>query len=323
MFYIHTDNKESKFSVVKPMNCPGHALIYKKDLYSYKDLPIRISEFGLVHRNELSGVLQGLFRVRAFTQDDGHIFLNKENLKQEIIQIINYTLSLYKTFNFNKCDIFVATKPNKYTGDDSDWKYATSSLIESLDEMKLTYSIKKGEGAFYGPKIEFNIKDCLNRKWQCGTVQVDLSLAKKLNLYYRDKNNEKKYVIVIHRAILGSIERFIGILIEHYLGNFPLWLNPIQVKIIPVHPIHVDYANKILKKLLENDIRVEVNLKEEKLGYKIREAELEKISYIIIIGDRELSENMVNIRSKDSSYVGKRKISDFIFYLKEKIYNHF
>ncbi len=316
MYFTKIDNRNF---AVKPMNCPGHCLIYKTNLHSYKELPIKFSEFGLVHRHELSGVLHGLFRVRNFTQDDAHIYCLKSQVKDEIIGLIDYTLYVYRTVGFRDFTIYLATKPDKFIGGEDDWNHATKSLMESLEQLNIDYQIKEGEGAFYGPKIEFNIKDSLERDWQCGTIQVDFSMAKRLDLYYEGSDGQKHSPVMIHRAILGSLERFIGILIEHYAGKLPLWLSPIQVRLIPILEKHFSYAKKIEELLIRKKIRVEIDFQNEKLGYKIRKSQLEKIPYMIILGDNELENNELSVRSRDKGELGHTNINSFIEQLEKEI----
>ncbi|MBU4223618.1 threonine--tRNA ligase [Patescibacteria group bacterium] len=295
MYFSEIDKQEF---AVKPMNCPGGLLIYNEKIHSYRDLPIRLAEFGFVHRHELSGVLHGLFRVRAFTQDDAHSFCAPEQLNNEIIQMIEYALNTYKAFGFNDYEIFIATRPEKYIGDDEVWEKATSALMNSLKEKGLDYKIKEGEGAFYGPKIEFNIKDAVARNWQLGTIQVDFSMPKRFSAFYVDKNGDKQTPIMIHRAILGSLERFIGILIEHYAGALPVWLSPIQAQIIPVSEKFNKYGEKILEELKNADIRAEIDTSNETLGKRIRNAELQKNPYILVVGEKEKDSGAVSVRSR-------------------------
>ncbi len=295
MYFTEIEGEEF---AIKPMNCPGGLLIYKENLHSYRDLPLRYSEFGLVHRHELSGVLHGLFRVRAFTQDDAHVFCATEQLNNEIVQMVDYALDVYKTFGFDKYEIFIATKPEKYIGEDDVWEKATDALEESLKSKKIKYGIKEGEGAFYGPKIEFNIKDAIGRNWQLGTIQVDFSMPSRFDAFYIDKDGKKQNPVMVHRAILGSLERFIGILIEHYAGALPVWLSPVQVKIIPVSEKFNDYGEKTLIGLKENNIRAEIDNSNETLGKRIRTAELQKIPYILVVGEKEEKSGSVAVRTR-------------------------
>ena len=296
MYFINIDDQEF---AVKPMNCPGTTLIYKEKLHSYRDLPVRYAEFGLVHRHELSGVLHGLFRARSFTQDDAHSFCTPKQLNDEIINMVDYAIDVYKAFGFNEYEIFIATKPEKYIGDNDSWKKATESLNKALKEKKLNYGIKEGEGAFYGPKIEFNIKDAIGRNWQLGTIQVDFSMPQRFNACYIDKKGNKQNPVMIHRAILGSLERFIGILIEHYASALPVWLSPVQTIIIPISEKFDNYGKKVLQELENNNIRAEIDNNNETLGKRIREAELQKIPYILIVGEKEVKSNTIAIRSRN------------------------
>lgn len=285
---------------VKPMNCPGGLLVFNSNVHSYRELPIRNAELGLVHRHELSGVLHGLFRVRTFTQDDAHIFCAEEQLKKEIKDTIEYTLDVYKTFGFSEIAVFIATRPEKSIGSDEEWKVAECALIEGLSELSIEYKIKEGEGAFYGPKIEFNIKDVLQRNWQCGTIQVDFSMPKRFGISYEGSDGQKHAPVMVHRAILGSLERFIGILIEHYNGKFPLWLSPLQVVCIPVSSseTHIARAKEIEKLLLSFGFRTKIEESNENLGYKIRKYRLQRTPYMVIIGDEEVSNLKLSLRTR-------------------------
>jgi threonyl-tRNA synthetase len=282
---------------VKPMNCPGGLLIYKDSPHSYRELPIRNAEFGLVHRHEKSGVLHGLFRVRAFTQDDAHSFCTQEQLNDEIINMVEFAVDVYSTFGFTEYTIYIATRPEKYIGSDQDWESATMALKNALEQKGLDYKIKEGEGAFYGPKIEFNIKDSIGRDWQCGTIQVDYSMPNRFGAVYNDNNNQEKTPVMVHRAILGSLERFLGILIEHYAGAFPVWLSPIQIQLVPVSVKHVEGAKKLAQDLyLDYKLRIEVDEANETVGNKVRKAVQTKVPYVIVIGDRELEGGELTIR---------------------------
>lgn len=295
MYFTEIDGEEF---AVKPMNCPGGLLIYKERMRSYRDLPVRFSEFGLVHRHELSGVLHGLFRVRSFTQDDAHVYCAPKQLEDEIMSMVDYALDVYKTFGFNEYEIFIATRPEKYIGDDKVWDKATKALESALKSKKIKYGVKEGEGAFYGPKIEFNIKDAIGRNWQLGTIQVDFSMPERFGAFYVDEKSGKQTPVMIHRAILGSIERFIGILIEHYSGALPVWLSPIQAKIIPISEKFNSYAKEVCSRLLEDKIRVEISDESETLGKRIRNSELQKIPYILVVGEKEKDSNTIAVRSR-------------------------
>lgn len=315
MYFTEIDGEEF---AVKPMNCPGGLLIYKEKMHSYKDLPVRSAEFGLVHRHELSGVLHGLFRVRSFTQDDAHVFCAPDQLNDEIIQMVEYALDIYKTFGFNDYEIFIATRPEKFIGDEKDWDKATDALKNALKEKKLDYKIKEGEGAFYGPKIEFNIKDAIARNWQLGTIQVDFSMPERFGAFYIDKENKKQTPVMVHRAILGSMERFAGILIEHYAGALPVWLSPAQAKIIPVSEKFNDYGEKVLNELKNAGIRAEIDKTNETLGKRIRSAELQKAPYVLVVGEKEVNSSSVAVRSHKGDE-GIMEISKFIFRLQKEI----
>ena len=305
MYFTEIDDREF---AVKPMNCPGGMLIYKSKLHSYRDLPVRYAEFGLVHRHELSGVLHGLFRVRSFTQDDAHSYCSPEQLNDEITQMVDYAIDIYKKFGFDEYEIFIATRPEKHIGDDAVWEKATSALENALDSKGLPYKIKEGEGAFYGPKIEFNIKDAIGRNWQLGTIQVDFSMPERFGASYIDDKGEKKTPVMVHRAILGSLERFIGILTEHYAGAFPVWLSPVQAMIIPVGEKFNAYGEKVLRELKEAGVRAEIDKSDETLGKRIRAAELQKIPYVLVVGEKEETSGSVAVRSrKDLPAMTKEK----------------
>ncbi len=316
MYFVDIDNKSY---AVKPMNCPGGLLIYKKGLHSYRQLPIKNAEFGLVHRHELSGVLHGLFRVRSFTQDDAHVFCTPEQLQTEIEDCIDYIQETYKDFGFEEILTFIATQPEKSIGSKQDWDLATKSLEKSLESCKLKYDIKEGEGAFYGPKIEFNIKDALGRLWQCGTIQIDFSMPRRFEATYEAKDNSKQTPIMIHRAVVGSLERFTGILIEHYAGKFPLWLSPEQVRVLTVTEKNDKYAKETFKKIKEAGLRVSLDIKPNSISKKVREAQLEKVNYMITIGDKEQEKNTLAIRTREGKVKFNVKIEDFIKELKEEI----
>ncbi|OYT34901.1 MAG: threonine--tRNA ligase [Candidatus Aenigmarchaeota archaeon ex4484_52] len=308
MYFTKIDDVDC---AIKPMNCPGGMLVYREKVHSYRELPLRIGEFGLVHRHELSGVLAGLFRVRCFTQDDAHIFMEENQIKQEIVGVIDLVDKIYKKFGFD-WNVELSTKPENPFGSDEIWEISTNSLESVLKEKNINYKINKGDGAFYGPKIDFHIKDCIGRNWQCGTIQLDFTMPEKFNLEYVGKDNAKHRPVMLHRTIYGSLERFMGILIEHYAGKFPLWLAPIQVKIINVGLDSVKYANKIYKIFFDNNIRVEVDLRDESVGYKIRDAQNMKIPYIVVVGENEIKENTITIRTRDKKIQKNIKIDEFI-----------
>lgn len=303
---------------LKPMNCPGGMLIYKTEAHSYRDFPMRVGELGRVHRHELSGALHGLMRVRAFTQDDAHIFMLPEQIKSEIQGVVNLIDEVYSVFGF-KYTVELSTRPEDSMGNDEEWDMAESSLKAALDELELPYIINEGDGAFYGPKIDFHLEDSLGRTWQCGTIQLDFQLPQRFELDYIGSDGEKHKPIVIHRVIFGSIERFIGILTEHFAGKFPTWLAPVQVKILPISDKFIEYSNSIKDILLENDIRVEVDLRTEKIGYKIREARNERVPYIIIIGEKEKNDNNITIRSRENGDEGNVSLDSFLSRIKNDI----
>lgn len=293
------------------MNCPGGMLIYKLESHSYKDFPIRVGELGRVHRHELSGALHGLMRVRAFTQDDAHIFMLPDQIKSEVKGVIKLIDEVYSKFGF-KYTLELSTRPKDSMGTDEEWEFAENALKESLNELNLDYKINKGDGAFYGPKIDFHLEDSLSRTWQCGTIQLDFQLPQRFGLEYIGSDGEKHRPIVIHRVILGSIERFIGILIEHFAGKFPTWLSPIQVKILPISNKFNNYSKEVEEKLRRDEIRVGVDFRDEKIGYKIREARNERIPYIIIIGEKEEKNNNISLRSRNLGDEGILELNDFI-----------
>jgi threonyl-tRNA synthetase len=303
---------------VKPMNCPGHLLIYNSKRHSYKDLPMRMAEFGIVHRHELSGVLNGLFRVRKFTQDDAHVFCTEEQLNEEIVKLIELVEEIYSAFGFKEYEVELSTRPQKSLGSDEIWEKSTNALEETLKQKKAVYKINEGQGAFYGPKIDFHIKDSLGRRWQLGTIQVDFSMPMRFELKYIGKDDKEHQPIMIHRAILGSLERFFGILIEHYAGAFPLWLSPRQVMVIPVSEKHVAHAEKVNEELRKNFIRSELNSKNDTVGYKIREAQLAKINYSMVVGDKEIEKNEVNVRDRKGEQK-TMKLTEFITIVKTEI----
>ncbi len=296
---------------IKPMNCPGAILIYNRKRHSYRDLPIRMGELGIVHRHELSGVLHGLMRVRSFTQDDAHLFILPEQIKDEIIGIIDIVDYVYGIFGF-KYHVELSTKPEDAMGTDEEWDIAIGDLKAALEEKELLYKINEGDGAFYGPKIDFHLEDCIGRTWQCGTIQLDFQMPQRFDITYVGADGENHRPIMLHRVIFGSIERFIGILIEHYAGRFPTWLSPVQVKILPITDKHIEHCLKLEKEMKEKGIRVEVDTRNEKVGYKIREAQLSQIPYMLIIGDKEIESGEVSVRSRDKGELGSVSVETFI-----------
>ncbi len=304
---------------VKPMNCPFHILIYKSRIRSYRDLPIRYAELGTVYRYERSGVLHGLLRVRGFTQDDAHIFARPDQVEEEIIGVIDLSLYILKSFGFEDYEIYISTKPEKYVGDDEMWELATNSLIKAVEKAGLKYDIDEGGGAFYGPKIDIKIKDALGRAWQCSTIQFDFNLPERFDVTYRDKDGKDKRPYMIHRALMGSLERFFGTLIEHYGGNFPVWLAPVQVKILPITDQNIDYAKEIYDNLFARGYRVELDHRSEKIGYKIREAEKQKIPFMLIIGKEEEEKGLVSVRKHGEGDIGRMELDEFTKMLDELI----
>ena len=296
---------------IKPMNCPGGVLVYASEPRSYRDLPLRMGELGLVHRHEKSGQLHGLMRVRCFTQDDAHIFMTPEQIKDEIKGVAGLINEVYSLFGF-QYHVELSTRPEDSMGSDEDWEMATDALRSALDELQLPYVVNEGDGAFYGPKIDFHLVDCIGRTWQCGTIQLDFQLPQRFELEYVGADGEKHRPIMIHRVVFGSIERFIGILIEHFAGAFPTWLAPVQVKVLPISDKYMDYAQSVLNKLTEAGIRAEVDTRAEKIGYKIREAQTAKIPYMLVVGQKEEEENTVSVRSRAAGDEGARSLDMFI-----------
>lgn len=303
---------------VKPMNCPGGMLVYKQDMHSYRDLPMRVGEIGLVHRHEKSGALHGLMRVRCFNQDDAHIFMTEEQITSEISGVISLIDSVYKLFGF-KYHIELSTRPEDSMGSDEAWELATNGLRDALEENNIPYTVNEGDGAFYGPKIDFHLEDSIGRTWQCGTIQLDMQMPERFELEYTAADGSKKRPIMIHRVCFGSIERFIGILIEHYAGQFPTWLSPVQVKVLPISEKFADYANKVSDELDKAGIRVETDHRAEKIGYKIREARNERIPYIIVVGEKDETANKVSLRSRANGEEGQVDLKDVIERIQQEI----
>lgn len=303
---------------IKPMNCPGGILVYKRKPHSYRDLPIRMGELGIVHRHELSGALHGLMRVRCFTQDDAHIFCTPDQLMDEIFGVINLIDSVYKVFGF-EYDLELSTRPEDSMGSDEDWEAATNALRQALDSLDRPYKINEGDGAFYGPKIDFHLHDCIGRTWQCGTIQVDFQMPERFDITYMGADGEKHRPIMLHRVAFGSIERFIGILIEQFAGAFPLWLAPVQVEVIPVSERHLEYAAKVRDQMRAAGLRCELDTRNEKMGYKIREAQMMKIPYMLVVGDKEIENNAVAVRSRAGGDLGVMEPDAFLAKAKEEI----
>ena len=305
---------------IKPMNCPGGILVYKTEPHSYRDLPLRMGELGTVHRHEKSGALHGLMRVRSFTQDDAHIFMTREQIKDEIKGVARLIDEVYSLFGF-KYHVELSTKPEDSMGSQEDWDIATDALRSALDELQLPYVINEGDGAFYGPKIDFHLEDTLGRTWQCGTIQLDFQLPLRFEMEYIAADGEKHRPIMVHRVVFGSIERFIGILIEHFAGAFPTWLAPEQVKVLPISEKYHEYANEVAAKLKEAKIRCSVDERSEKIGYKIRDARLNKIPYMLVVGAKEQEEGVVSVRSRFLGDEGQRSLDTFIAEITEEIKN--
>lgn len=309
---------ETDFAV-KPMNCPGGMLVYKMEPHSYRELPIRIGELGLVHRHEKSGTLHGLMRVRCFTQDDAHIFMMPGQIPEEIKGVVRLIDEVYSDFGF-RYHVELSTKPENAIGSDEDWEIATNGLKEALDDLKLPYVINEGDGAFYGPKIDFHLEDSIGRTWQCGTIQLDFQLPQRFEAEYIGEDGNRHRPIMIHRVVFGSIERFIGILIEHFAGKFPLWLSPVQVKILSISDKYIDYAKETETTLKKEGIRCETDIRDEKIGYKIRNARLERIPYILVVGEKEVETESVSVRKRDGGELGNMSVGQLINVLKEENY---
>jgi threonyl-tRNA synthetase len=316
MYIFKVENEEY---TVKPMNCPGHILVYESKTRSYRELPLRLFELGTVYRNEKSGVLHGLLRVRGFTQDDAHIFCLPVQLKNEIKDVLDFVIYALNVFGFSDYAVEISTRPEKSIGSDRDWQDATAALTESLDEKGMKYAINEGDGAFYGPKIDIKLKDALNRQWQCATIQCDFALPERFNLEYIAQDGTKKRPVMIHRVILGSMERFIGALIEHYAGAFPLWLAPEQIRVAPITDNQHDYAKQVITLLVDNGFRAKVDLRSETIGYKIREARSAKVPYILIIGPKEQQSSAVAVRSRQKGDEGAVSLEQFIDRVKHEI----
>ncbi|WP_039657394.1 threonine--tRNA ligase [Clostridium tyrobutyricum] len=315
MYFTKIDDEDY---AIKPMNCPGSILVYKNKIHSYRDFPIRYGEMGVVHRHEKSGALHGLMRVRCFTQDDAHIFVTKDMIKDELLKVIKLIDNFYKVFGFEYF-VELSTRPDDSMGSDEDWNAATEGLQSALEAAGLSYKVNEGDGAFYGPKIDFHLRDSIGRTWQCGTVQLDFQMPERFDLTYIGSDGEKHRPVMLHRVVFGSIERFIGILIENYAGAFPVWLAPVQVEVMNITDSHLDYVSDLVNKLKENDIRVESDLRNEKIGYKIREAQMQKVPYMIVIGDKEVNEGNISVRSRKDGDLGTFAIDDFISKVKEEI----
>ena len=309
---MFTTESEKREYAIKPMNCPGHVQIFNQGLKSYRDLPLRMAEFGCCHRNEPSGALHGLMRVRGFTQDDAHIFCTEDQVQEEVSKCIKMVYDVYKTFGFEDIIVKLSTRPEKRIGDDEMWDKAEDGLAQAMKDLGIEFEYLPGEGAFYGPKIEFTLLDCLGRNWQCGTVQLDFALPNRLDATYVGEDGEKHVPVMIHRAILGSLERFIGILIEEYTGKFPTWLSPIQATVMNITDKQGEYCEKVVKKLKENGFRAKVDLRNEKIGFKIREHTLKRVPYLLVVGDKEMEAGEIAVRTRGGEDLGKMSIDDFI-----------
>jgi threonyl-tRNA synthetase len=316
MYFTNFD--DTNFAI-KPMNCPGGCLVYKTRQHSYREFPMRVAELGLVHRHEASGVMHGLFRVRQFTQDDAHIFCTPDQIEAEIIGVIELTFEIYQAFGFEDFYIELSTKPDKHIGSDEIWETATNALEGALKQKNIDYKINEGDGAFYGPKIDFHIRDCLKRSWQLGTIQLDFSMPERFGLVYTDKDNIEKTPVMIHRAVLGSFERFIGILIEHYGANFPLWLSPEQVRVLPISEKSNEYASQVERKLRDSNLRCSTDNSDEKIGAKIAKAHGEKLPYMLVVGPKEAEAGTVNVRIRGIKENKTVEIDDFLRNVGNKI----
>ena len=318
---MYTSTIDDKEFAIKPMNCPGGMLVYKNSIHSYRDLPLRLAELGLVHRHEASGALSGLFRVRSFTQDDAHIFMTEEQITDEIASIINLYKKVYDVFGLS-FHIELSTRPEKkYIGDIAIWDKTEKALADACHKAGFDFKVNPGDGAFYGPKLDFKLRDSMNRIWQCGTIQLDMNLPERFDLTYIAEDGSKKRPVMAHRALFGSLERFIGILTEHYAGAYPTWLAPYQVRIIPVADKHIPYVNQVKEELMKHKIRVEVDFRDEKLGYKIREAQTKKVPYTLVIGDNEVKDNTITYRKHKSTEQVTMALAEFELYLEEEIKN--
>ena len=319
---MYTTSVDDRDYAIKPMNCPGGMLVYKSKPHSYKEFPIRMGELGIVHRAELSGTLHGLMRARCFTQDDAHIFMREDQVLSEIQGVMKLIDEVYSVFGFSY-EIELSTRPENSIGSDEDWELAINSLKAAVEGIGKPYAINEGDGAFYGPKLDFHVKDSLGRTWQCGTIQLDFQLPMRFDLDYIGEDGQKHRPIMLHRVVFGSIDRFMGILIEHYAGKFPAWLSPVQVKILPVSDRHVEYAKEIQKYLKNNDIRVEVDLHDEKLGYKIREARMDRVPYMIILGDKEMENHSIAVRDRDGAEgaqdMGQMQVEEFVKLVQDRV----
>ena len=315
---MYTTKIDDEDFAIKPMNCPGGMLVYASEPHSYRDLPLRCGELGLVHRHELSGALHGLFRVRCFTQDDAHIFMTREQMKDEIKNVVRLFDEVYSTFGLNY-EIELSTMPEDHIGTQAEWEENQNILKDAITDMGKSYVINEGDGAFYGPKLDFHIEDCLGRTWQCGTIQLDSQLPERFQLEYTGADGEKHRPIMIHRVVFGSIERFIGVITEHFAGAFPVWLSPVQARVMPITDRAADYAKQIAQRLDQEGVRVDTDLRNEKIGYKIREAQMQKLPYMLVVGDKEAEAGTVSVRTRGGVDLGAMPVDDFIAKIKEEI----
>ena len=315
---MYTTQIDGEDFAIKPMNCPGGMLVYASEPHSYRDLPLRCGELGLVHRHELSGALHGLFRVRCFTQDDAHIFMTREQMKDEIKNVVRLFDEVYSTFGLNY-EIELSTMPEDHIGTEAEWEENQNILKDAITDMGKSYVVNEGDGAFYGPKLDFHIEDCLGRTWQCGTIQLDSQLPERFQLEYTGADGEKHRPIMIHRVVFGSIERFIGVITEHFAGAFPVWLSPVQARVMPITDRAADYAKQIAQRLDQEGVRVDTDLRNEKIGYKIREAQMQKLPYMLVVGDKEAEAGTVSVRTRGGVDLGAMPVDDFIAKIKEEI----
>ncbi len=318
--YTPIDDENQSYRL-KPMNCPFHVLIYKDKLRSYREFPIRWAELGTVYRHEMTGALHGLMRVRGFTQDDAHVFCAEDQIEQEISGILELAINMLNKFTFTEFEIHLATRPEKYVGSEEIWDKATDALTDALNQRGLNYEIDEGGGAFYGPKIDIKIKDAIGRLWQCSTIQLDFNLPERFDMRYIGSDGQRHHPIMIHRALLGSVERFFGILVEHFAGKFPLWLAPVQVCVIPINQKQHDYADSVHKILKKNGLRAEIDLRNEKIGSKIRDHTLNKVPYMVVLGDREVCDEEITIRTQKGDDLGNMKLESFLERVTEEINN--
>ena len=315
---MYTTKIDDEDFAIKPMNCPGGMLVYASEPHSYRDLPLRCGELGLVHRHELSGALHGLFRVRCFTQDDAHIFMTREQMKDEIKNVVRLFDEVYSTFGLNY-EIELSTMPEDHIGTEAEWEENQNILKDAITDMGKSYVVNEGDGAFYGPKLDFHIEDCLGRTWQCGTIQLDSQLPERFQLEYTGADGEKHRPVMIHRVVFGSIERFIGVITEHFAGAFPVWLSPVQARVMPITDRAADYAKQLAERLDQEGVRVDTDLRNEKIGYKIREAQMQKLPYMLVVGDKEAEAGTVSVRTRGGVDLGAMPVDDFIAKIKEEI----